>query len=295
MGYASINNLYRDKSILMFKKTFALEKIHGTSSGIHLTKAGEIHYFSGGAKHEEFLKIFDHAAIEAFFRGLELEPGVGASIYGEAYGGKMQGMSKTYGPTLKFIGFDVRIGDRWLSVPQAHEFVEKAGLEFVPYEFVETTEEALNYERDRDSIVAIRRGMGPGHIREGVVLRPPVEVTLNNGERICAKHKRDEFREHATPRKIENVEEQRILEEASAVADEWCVMNRLHHVIQHLTVDGVEPPMERMRDIIREMTQDIYREAAGEIVPSKEVEKAIGKRTVQLFKKYLNEKQVDFL
>jgi hypothetical protein len=34
MGYAHINNLYKDQEILIFKHVWALEKIHGTSAHI---------------------------------------------------------------------------------------------------------------------------------------------------------------------------------------------------------------------------------------------------------------------
>ena len=37
---------------------------------------------------------------------------------------------------------------------------------------------------------------------KGVVLRPLIEVTLNNGDRIICKHKCEEFRETATPRPV---------------------------------------------------------------------------------------------
>jgi hypothetical protein len=48
--------------------------------------------------------------------------------------------------------------------------------------------------------------------------------------------------------------------------------------------------MEDTSKIIGEMVADIYREAKGEIVESKQVERAIGAKTVKLFKQYLREK-----
>lgn len=200
-------------------------------------------------------------------------------------------MSKTYGPTLAFIAFDVRIGDVWLDVTKAEEYCLSAGVEFVPYEFIPTTETALNYERDRDSIVAIRRGMGHGHIREGVVLRPPFEVKLNSGARIISKHKRSEFREHKTDRKIGlDPDKVKVLEDAEAIAEEWCVGMRMEHVIDQVKREGFEPKMENMPVIISTMVKDIYTEAAGEIVESREVNRAISTKTVKLFKEYLSTK-----
>lgn len=273
---------------MLWKECYALEKVHGTSAHIQWSK-GQLSFYSGGETHENFVELFDQDKLTEIFKSAEYPEDTVIRIHGEAYGGKQQGMSKTYGPKLHFIAFDVRIGDSWLSVPKGEEFCFKFGVEFVPYEKVPTTEEALNRERDRDSIVAMRRGMGSGHIREGVVLRPPVEVTLNGGGRMMCKHKRDEFREHKSPRQIDP-DKQKVLEEAEAVADEWCVPMRLDHVLGKMTVNGIEPDMSKMADIIKNMIDDIYIEAEGEIVESREVQKAIGTKTVNLFKQRLRNK-----
>jgi hypothetical protein len=45
--------------------------------------------------------------------------------------------------------------------------------------------------------------------------------------------------------------------------------------------------MESMGDIIKAMIEDVYREGKGEIIESKEASKAIGQKTVQLFKQKL--------
>ena len=270
---------------MLWKECYALEKVHGTSANLAWSN-GVLSFYSGGETHEKFVELFDQDKLIETFKSLELPEDTVIRIHGEAYGGKQQGMSKTYGPKLHFIAFDVRIGDYWLSVPKGEEFCFKFGVEYVPYEKVPTTEEALNAERDRDSIVAVRRGMGSGHIREGVVLRPPVEITLNGGGRMMCKHKRDEFREHKSPRQIDP-DKQKVLEEAEAVADEWCVPMRLNHVLGKMTVNGVEPDMSKLGDIIKNMIDDIYVEAKGEIVESREVQKAIGTKTVALYKQHL--------
>lgn len=286
-----IDNLYKNNSIMMWKECYALEKVHGTSAHIQWSK-GKLSFYSGGETHSNFVALFDEDKLTETFKSLEYPEDTVIRIHGEAYGGKQQGMSKTYGPKLHFIAFDVRIGDHWLSVPKAEEFCFKFGVEFVPYEKVPTTEEALNSERDRDSIVAMRRGMGSGHIREGVVLRPPVEITLNGGGRMMSKHKRDEFREHRSPRQIDP-DKQKVLEEANAIADEWCVPMRLNHVLDKMKIDGEDPGMDQVGSIIKNMIDDIYREAKGEIVESREVQKAIGTKTVTLFKQRLRNKMFE--
>ena len=51
MGYMHIDNLYKEKDILMLKKCYALEKIHGTSCNINFDGIKTLRFFSGGASH----------------------------------------------------------------------------------------------------------------------------------------------------------------------------------------------------------------------------------------------------
>ena len=194
-----------------------------------------------------------------------------------------QGMKDTYGPNLKFIAFEVQIGDSWLSVPQAEAFVKDLGLEFVYWELVSSDMESLNAQRDADSVQAIRNGMGPGHKREGVVLRPPFECTLNNGERLIAKHKRDDFRETKTPRVVGVPLE--VMQDAQKAADEFVTHQRLGHILGRLQEE--EKIIENTKKIIQLMVEDITREGSGEVLFSGEVTKAISKATARLYKTYL--------
>ncbi len=280
MSYLHIDNLYKNQDILLFRECWAMEKIHGTSA--HIAWDGttkNLRFFSGGAKHEEFHKLFDSEYLAGKFSdevGTER-----CTIYGEAYGGKQQGMAKTYGPVLRFVAFDVKMEDAWLSMASAAEVVARFGLEFVHGCRIPTDLAAIDAERDADSVQAMRNGMGTGHMREGVVLRPMIEVRKNNGERIIAKHKRAEFAERQHQPKVVSLDRHVVLEQAQAIADEWVVPMRLEHVLQGLPhVVG----MEQTQDVIRAMIADVYREAAGEIIESKEVSSAIGRKTAQLWK-----------
>ena len=61
---------------------------------------------------------------------------------------------------------------------------------------------------------------------------------------------------------------------------------RLNHVL-----DKIEDPcMEKMRDIIKAMQEDIKREGKDEIIWSKAVERAIGKTTAQMTKQFFQNK-----
>jgi len=283
MGYLHIDNLYKSQDILMFKEVFAMEKIHGTSASVKFI-AGELTFFSGGEKHDKFVALFNKEELVEKFRAQGIEAAV---IFGEAYGGKQQGMSDTYGKVLKFIAFDVFLGEHWLSVPQAEEIVKALGLEFVPYTKITTELETIDKERDAMSVQAVRNGITEPKIREGIVLRPLVELKKNNGSRIIAKHKRDEFGERQTPQKVVDPEKLKVLQEANAIADEWVTMERLKHVLDKLPP---ETGMEQTGDVIKAMVEDIIREAKGEIVESHEANRAIGKKTALMFKQFFKDK-----
>jgi len=285
MGYLRIPNLYADDSILyLFKEVYASEKIHGTSA--HCTwKKGRLSFFSGGAKHTTFVSLFNQEDLAERFAALGHDEETSIEVYGEAYGGKMQGMSQTYGPSLRFVAFDVKIGGCWLSTPKAEEVVKSLGLEFIHYVRIPTTLEAVDGERDAESVQAIRNGVGPGKMREGVVLRPLEEMTRNNGKRIIAKHKRDEFRESASPQPKPGQNKEATTKIKAYVA-EYVVNMRLQHVL-----DKINPPvtdMTRAKEVINAMYADLIREEP----PSKAMDtrvlfKHIAHQTVLLLKQHL--------
>lgn len=293
-----INNLYKSQDILLFKECYALEKIHGTSAHITWKRnpSNEAQYqlvfFSGGTKHENFVKLFDKDELIKRFTAMGITDR-DITVYGESYGGKEQGMSHTYGDKGKFIVFDVQIGECWLDVPKAEKVAQDLGLEFVHYRKIPTDMAAIDAERDYPSVQAIRNGIstcvnlfGPVENpkkREGVVLRPLIEVTKNNGERIICKHKGDDFRETASPRPVVDPEKAKVLSDAQDIAHEWVTPMRLQHVLDKMPGHC----MEKMRDIIAAMTEDVLREGAGEIVDNPTVRKAISTKTALSYKEFL--------
>lgn len=278
MGYMHIDNLYKNQDILLFKECYALEKVHGTSAHVSV-KDGRLRFFSGGVSHTEFEALWpDKEALLASFHGRD------ATVYGEAYGGKCQGMSHTYGSELRFVAFDVKIGDFWLEVPKAEGFTRQVGIPFVPWVRIPTDIKAIDEARDAPSEIARRHGIAsaPGG-REGVVLRPLVELLKKNGDRIIAKHKSANFRETSSPRKILDPAMMEVLAAADDIASEWVTPMRLDHILGR----GIECSEENIGKIIGLMVEDVEREARGEIVASKEARKAIGAATVQLIKSRL--------
>lgn len=288
MGYAHIENLYKNQDILAFKECYALEKIHGTSAHISFSFPGPtVKFFAGGESHEKFVALFDEEALKQNYASL-----VGAAncvIHGEAYGGKQQGMKATYGDKLKFVVFDVKIDDHWLDVVNAEDVAKKLGLEFVHYVRIPATVEEIDKQRDADSVQAVRNGMGVGKKREGVVLRPIFEVIKNNGARIVSKHKRDDFQERKTPQAV-TAEKQKALDDAEAIASEWVVPMRLMHVMDRMRAEkSRDLEMQDTGDVIEAMIEDVMREAVGEVVDNKDVRKAVGHHAAKMFKEYLKE------
>jgi hypothetical protein len=308
MGFMHINNLYKDPTVLEFEEVYAMEKIHGTSAHITFMKNSPestdpnthtLTFYSGGAKYENFVTMFNRDKLLNLFSALGQDDII---VYGECYGGKMQGMSETYGPELKFVVFDIKMNGNWLDVPLAETLTKYLKLEFVDYVRIPATLEKLNEERDKPSTQAIRNGCGNDKRREGIVIRPIRELVDTSGNRIIAKHKQASFCETRKPREV-NKADLEVLREASAIAEEWVTKERLNHIVntaqallynvQGLDQSKTELTIEDTGDIIKIMAEDIYREAKGEIVESPQAKQAIGKRTAKLYKEFLMKKLED--
>ena len=284
MAYvAHTQNLYKDQTILMFKEVWATEKCHGTNAFVKWSSSDGLKFGSGGEKHDRFVKLFDQDILNQKFVEMGIPNDKTVTVYGEAAGGSQQGMSHTYGPNLFFIAFGVQIGNSWLDIPTADSVCKNLYIEFVPYKRVTTDLVVLDKERDADSEIAIRKGMGPGKKREGIVIYPLIELTKNNGERVMSKHKGDEFAETKTPRPVVDPSKMEVLNEANRIADEWVTLQRLTHVLQRIPDHNIE----KMREIIVAMVEDVNREAFGEIVSSEAANKAISKKTAIMYKDYL--------
>ena len=281
MSYMHIENLYKTRDILLFREAYALEKIHGTSS--HVGWDGKVYFFSGGESRDLFVRLFDKEKLAEHFTNLGAEKKV--CIYGEAYGGKCQGMRETYGNALRFVAFEVCINGRWLCVPEAERIVVSFGLDFVPYCKISTNLEDLDYWRNAPSQQAVKNGIIEERKREGIVLRPLIEVTKNNGGRIIVKHKNDDFAETKTKRSLaDDADKLRVWTIATEIADEFVTSMRLSHVLQQFSGDvGIEAtPL-----VITAMIEDVEREGAGEIEISKEARRQISRKTAELFKGWI--------
>lgn len=286
MSYAKIHNLYRPEgqAILRDPECYALEKVHGTSSH-WMWKDGRLTFSSGGADPVAFRALFDAETLAQ--RCGVLFGDETATVYGEAYGGTQQGQAWRYGPSLRFVVFEVMRKGGWRDVPTAAAIVESLGLEFVPWVRTPTDLAALDALRDAPSEIARRRGMGE-QPREGVILRPLAERSIGN-ERVIAKHKRKEERETATFREVDPGAWQ-VLTDARAIAAEWVTAERMRHVAAKFAVTLGRPLTVRdTRAAIDAMQADITAEASGEFADSPEARKAIATAAQQAFAAWLRE------
>ena len=281
MSYMHIDNLYKNQTILLFKECYAMEKIHGTSAHISW-QDGKVTLSSGGASGPAFAALFDVEFLAEKFTEI-FGSSLHVVVFGEAYGGKMQNMSATYGPDLRFIVFEVKVDDTWLNVLNANDVANKLGLEFVYYVKIPAMIETINFECNTKSVQAFRNGMGEGHNREGIVLRPLIEVTTSNGNRIISKHKNKEFAEVKTPRVVG--EKVKILRKAEAIANEWVTARRLEHVLQQIS-ECNSPKDTKL--VIQTMVEDILREGRNEIEDTQSARKAIGKKTASMWIQHLD-------
>jgi hypothetical protein len=108
-------------------------------------------------------------------------------LFGEGYGGKIQGMGKYYGYEIKFDLFDVLIGRWWLERRAVFDIASKLKIHAVPVLFEGTLLEAIEEINNK-----IKSYFGEFQA-EGLVLRPKTELFARNGRRIITKIKHKDF------------------------------------------------------------------------------------------------------
>jgi len=135
--------------------------------------------------------------LEAFTRikedGTEEKPETECIIFGETYGKGMQAPGGRYCKDhLKFICFDIKIGNVWLKRDAVEDICKKLNIDVVPYlgemtldEAIEKVKKGFTSQVSEDSTL----------IAEGVVLRAPLGILDRMGRRIITKVKYKDFQE----------------------------------------------------------------------------------------------------
>jgi hypothetical protein len=242
-------------------------------------------FHSGGETAQNFTALFDVESLkQALFKIIKTNKWYCIRVHGEGYGGKQQKMADTYGPNLKFIVFDVKINNKnFLDIAQSEIIAKELGLDFVHYEIGDCTPEWFDAQTKMHSIQAIRNGMGEGKLREGIIARP-IQETLNEiNRRVIYKHKNPEFWEMASERPLG--EKLVVMSDMYKITNEWVTKQRAEHVIQHIIEkrEHKEIVFNDIKEFVKDMIEDVKREAAQEIIWSDAVEKQIRKHSGLLF------------
>ncbi len=266
-------------------RLYKLEDYHGSVS--NADGYGRMEHRAGCHDPDDFAeRIMDGSIVQGVMRKAEA---VGKdpldtpfTVHGELYGGKLQGMSKTYGQEVRFIAFDVLVNGRWLPMDLAAEFCSSIGVDFVPVTVVaDPSEERLTRLRDSPSEVARRNGCSGNKdrygncppIREGIVIRPTREFFTSRMERVIAKFKRPEFSETKSRKdcafKASEEDEAKTASILESV-DEWVVDTRLSHVLDKLSMPNPEKSdLRRSGEVIKAMVEDVTREGGLKELVSK--------------------------
>lgn len=110
-----------------------------------------------------------------------------ATLFGEGYGVKIQGVGSLYRSDASFILFDVMVGKNYLPRIAVEGIAKSLGVEIVPIIFEGTLDEGVSYIKTNPMSTI---GTAP---MEGLVGRPKVELRDRSGERIIVKIKAKDF------------------------------------------------------------------------------------------------------
>lgn len=190
---------FRNETVEFLKDTewVFTEKIDGTN--IRVCWDGHKVEFGGRTDNAEIPrslldslnKIFGTTEAEELFEQTFGEKNV--ILFGEGYGGKIQGVGNEYRPDESFILFDVLIGENY----QTREWVEKTaqmfGIKAVPVLFTGPLQAGIDYVCGHPkSVVAMK-----DTYMEGVVARSKVELKDRCGRRVIVKIKWKDFKDFA--------------------------------------------------------------------------------------------------
>lgn len=113
-------------------------------------------------------------------------------LYGEGYGAGIQKVGAEYSDEQKFILFDVKVGNWWLSKDSVADIANKLNLHMVPYHGIDTLAGMVDNVATRANNPP-RSRYGTALI-EGYVGTPLVPLYTRKGERIIVKVKYKDFR-----------------------------------------------------------------------------------------------------
>ena len=287
--YPSIEAL-RDKSLARIQRGTAagdeyalFEKVHGSNFGLVLAANGNTKYqrrtaflnegekFHGVEKNEEIMAML--ARMPLLKDKLVCGPNEQITLFGELYGAGIQ-KAVDYGPALRFVAFDLAIGQhmvKWRTMAAACAYAEipyLRPLAFGPFDRILAT---IDVEAFKTTLNPAGPPEGSRGVAEGMVLRS-IDATWQMGvdhrDRPILKIKRRAFAEHKVP------VEQTVKREIEASADEltthalaYVTAGRLASVRSKLLQDASvkEVGEQFTADVLRALAEDeIYMAASAE-------------------------------
>lgn len=182
------------------------EKVNGTNvrlsyDGADPVYRGNEHAFVAGRTNDaqlnpallnEVVRIAKGAPFEDVFGDAQV------TLYGEGYGPKIGPQGSRYADAARFILFDVRVGEWWLTRDNVIDVGAKLGLDVVAVVGEGTLRDAVELTREGFASVHAAPSTDnddrPPLTAEGLVLRPMVDLWNRRGERVIAKIKHKDFR-----------------------------------------------------------------------------------------------------
>lgn len=113
-------------------------------------------------------------------------------IYGEYYGNGVQKCGKSYSKDNKFAVFDIKVGGWWMPIEKRNEVCKELGLERVPTLGLMTLQEAEAIVRNGFA-TKVKDSEDESLIEEGIVLRTPLNLKNDSGNRLIVKIKHCDY------------------------------------------------------------------------------------------------------
>lgn len=111
-------------------------------------------------------------------------------LYGEGYGEKIQKVGSNYTDGNKFVLFDIKINDTWLTREHVLDIASHLSIDVVPVIGNGTIYEAVEMTRNGFNSTWNNKGT---FIAEGIIAKPEIELVDRRGKRIITKIKHEYF------------------------------------------------------------------------------------------------------
>lgn len=306
--YQHLESLTRPEmqNILLQPEVVCTEKIHGTNARFGLIDG----VLRIGGRNQEHSNDVQGDSVMGFVRwvresGLEARlkegwPDRNIIFFGEWFGSNIQ-KGIHYGKDKQFRVFDIKLDGRYLDWDDVRLVSLLVGLYTVP-ELYRGLPKLSVFDSllDIQSVVAKELGVETtNNLHEGIVIKPTkMVINEQTGEWLIAKYKPARWSERHSEKTKKEFKP--IPQESHKFVEEFVTMTRLEHVLDHLRDAGIATDdIKSTPHILKEMSLDIYREAAPEIkvleeagIEWKTLAKLVAGRTSVLFREYLHQQLV---